>query len=242
MDSERFDPEFRTEGDVVEILERDGERIARIVLAPGTVVEASIPLADVRLGDRVIVDAAMHVTGVHGRPSVEDGRRDAARAPRASGETSQAGSRFRDYEHIVRMAVVFAMGIALFLVWRAWMVPPDFGVYGHYRAGAIADGLQRPMRFAGQAACVECHEDVQQARAAGRHAHVACEACHGPLGQHARGEVDAAPIRPSPRAICISCHAAGSGKPKAFPQVVIQEHSDAGPCTACHDAHAAGVS
>ena len=45
-----------------------------------------------------------------------------------------------------------------------------------------------------------------------------------------------------PRAICISCHAAGSGKPKAFPQVVIQEHSDAGPCTACHDAHAAGVS
>ena len=138
MDSERFDPEFRTEGDVVEILERDGERIARIVLAPGTVVEASIPLADVRLGDRVIVDAAMHVTGVHGRASLEDGRRDAQATVRRAGDgTSQAGIRFRDYEHIVRMAVVFAMGIALFLVWRAWMVPPDFGVYGHYRAGTL---------------------------------------------------------------------------------------------------------
>jgi hypothetical protein len=244
MDSERSDSAFRTEGAVVEILERGGERIARIVLAAGTVVEAAIPRMDIHLGDRVIVDATMRVTRVQGRADMGDGPLETrAAAGRSGGPAGEpAGIRFRDYEHVVRMAIVFVLGIALFLVWRAWMVPPDFGVYGHYRAGAIADGMQRPLRFAGQASCIECHQDVQEVRTGGRHARVACEACHGPLGQHARGEIEAAPVRPSPRAICITCHAAREGKPKAFPQVVVQEHSDAGPCTECHKAHAPGVS
>jgi hypothetical protein len=100
----------------------------------------------------------------------------------------------------------------------------------------------RPSRYAGQAACIDCHTDVQQVRSTGRHVIVACEACHGPLGAHAIGETDVAPIRPSPRAICLTCHTARLGMPATFPKVIVNEHSEAGPCTECHQAHAPGLS
>lgn len=145
--------------------------------------------------------------------------------------------RFRDYEHVLRMAGLFAGAIVLFLAWRAWAVPPDFGKYGHFRAGAIADAASRTPRYAGRAACVECHGDVEQARHGGKHAQIGCEACHGPLGTHARMETADAPIRPNPRAVCLPCHTARAGKPHGFPQVVVQDHSSAGNCTECHVAH-----
>jgi hypothetical protein len=148
----------------------------------------------------------------------------------------------RDYVHVLRMAVVFAAGIASFLIWRAWMVPADFGVYGHYRAGAIAEIAARTPVYAGQAECVTCHDQVQQERLASRHGAIACEACHGPLGPHARGESDAAPIRPSTRGVCLTCHTSRVGMPAKFPKVIVNEHSDAGPCTDCHKAHTPGVS
>ncbi len=145
-------------------------------------------------------------------------------------------NRFRDFEHVLRMAVVFAIGIAAFLVWRSWMVAPDFGRYGHFRAGALDDGMARPIVYAGHAVCLECHGDVGEVRAAGRHAHVACEACHGPLAQHAAGEGEK-PARPQALALCPVCHAARQGKPATFPQVVVQDHMGDTPCTECHQAH-----
>ena len=148
-----------------------------------------------------------------------------------------SGPKWRDYEHVFRVALVFAAAIAAFLIWRAWMVPADFGVYGHFRAGAIKDIAALPVVYAGQAECVACHTDVKEVRQAGRHAKVACEACHGPLGQHARGDTDVAPIRPSTRGVCLTCHTSRVGMPAAFPKIVVKEHSDAGPCTECHKAH-----
>jgi hypothetical protein len=140
------------------------------------------------------------------------------------------------------MAAVFAAGLTLFLLWRSWMVPDDFGTIGHLRTGAIVEAATRTPRFAGQASCVSCHDEAQQVRASGAHAIVRCEACHGPLGEHARGDSDAAPIRPSTRATCLSCHTTRVGMPAAFPRIVPREHSDAGPCTDCHTAHAPGIS
>lgn len=149
--------------------------------------------------------------------------------------------RFRDYEHVLRMAGLFVAAIALFLAWRAWAVPADFGRYGHFRASAITDAAHRTPKYAGREACIECHGDVEQARQGGGHAKIGCEACHGPLGRHARAETDEAPVRPSPRAICLTCHTAHQGKPKSFPQVVVQEHARVGPCTDCHTAHKPGL-
>jgi hypothetical protein len=171
-------------------------------------------------------------------PGSREGAVDEPNAP-SPGDASPAA---RDYAHVLRMAALFAIGIAAFLAWRSWMVPGDFGVYGHYRAGAVAAAAMRPSHYAGQATCIECHTDVQQVRSTGRHAGVACEACHGPLGAHANGETDVAPIRPSPRAVCLTCHTARLGMPATFPKVIVNEHAEAGPCTECHAAHAPGLS
>lgn len=150
-------------------------------------------------------------------------------------------NRLRDFEHVLRIAGIFAIGIGAFLVWRSWMVPADFGKYGHFRPGALDDAMAHPVVFAGQATCVECHSDVGEIRAAGRHAHVACEACHGPLARHAMGEGDK-PARPQALKLCPVCHAARKGKPATFPQVVISDHMGDTPCTECHQAHSPHIS
>ena len=145
-------------------------------------------------------------------------------------------TRFRDYEHVLRIAAIFAVGVVLFIAWRGMMVPSSFYQYGHFRGNALRDVMAQPIRFAGQGACVECHADVGAARAAGPHAHVACEACHGPLARHAAGEGET-PARPQALKLCPVCHAAGQGKPSTFPQVVVQDHMGDTPCTECHQAH-----
>ncbi|MGE5246646.1 MAG: multiheme c-type cytochrome [Betaproteobacteria bacterium] len=148
---------------------------------------------------------------------------------------------FKDREHLIRLAGLFAAGTLLFLVARHYFVPKDFGVYGFYRAGALTDIAAHPIAYAGQAACVECHSDVGDLRATGKHAHVSCESCHGPLAAHASGEVEKPP-RPEGRAICIRCHTASPSKPKAFPQIVLSDHAGDGPCIECHKPHAPTIS
>ena len=148
---------------------------------------------------------------------------------------------FVPFNHVARLALLFALALAAFVVLRSWFVPSDFGVYGHYRAGALDDNRARVVVYAGQGACVECHADVVELRQGGRHTGVRCEACHGPLAAHASGDSDVVPRRPDPRALCISCHARTGGKPAAFPQVIVREHAAEGACTACHPAHKPAV-
>jgi len=145
--------------------------------------------------------------------------------------------RASDYVHLVRMAGLFAIGITAFLVLRWMMVPAGFGELGHYRSGALADNMARPIAYAGQAACIECHADVEAVRAQGRHAGVACESCHGALAAHASNPDGVKPVRPNPRTTCIICHTASISKPKSFPQVVPAEHAPEGSCADCHVVH-----
>lgn len=150
--------------------------------------------------------------------------------------------RFRDYAHVFRMAAIFAAGTVCFLLVRAWLVPEDFGLRGHYRAGALADNRAHPLVFAGRASCAECHDDVVTARQGGRHERVGCEACHGALAAHASAQTDAKPARPDARALCVGCHDAKVGKPAGYPQVHADEHAEQGPCTACHQPHNPAIS
>ena len=145
--------------------------------------------------------------------------------------------RASDYVHLVRMAGLFVVGITAFVVLRWLMVPADFGLLGHYRAGALKDNMARPIVFAGQAVCVECHTDEAAERAKGRHAHVSCESCHGALAAHAGNPDGVKPVRPDPRKTCIICHTASISKPKSFPQVVPAEHAPEGSCATCHVVH-----
>jgi hypothetical protein len=242
MDNERDEQGFSAEGAVVEILERNGERFAKILIKPGTVLELPAAAVDLSLGDRVVVDGSLNITQMRGRPEPAPGAPSPLNGAAHAAADGAARPRLRDYEHVLRMAGVFVVAIVAFLTWRAWMVPSDFGVYGHYRAGAITEIANKTPRYAGQATCVVCHDDAHQVRLTGRHANISCEACHGPLGQHARGETDVAPIRPSSRGVCLTCHTARVGMPRTFPKIIVNEHSEAGPCTDCHKAHAPGLS
>jgi hypothetical protein len=143
----------------------------------------------------------------------------------------------QDREHLVAVAALFVAGLVAFLVVRLMLVPRDFGVYGHYRAGALADNQQRPLAYAGHEACEACHTDVAALHKSGRHARVACEACHGPLLAHAEDPEAAKGRRPEGRELCLGCHLANAAKPKSFPQVDAKEHAGDGTCLACHAPH-----
>ncbi len=148
----------------------------------------------------------------------------------------------KDKEHLARMAGLFAVGVLGFFVLRYFLVPPGFGLYGHYRAGALDDAAARPLHFAGRSTCEACHTDIVAARKGSRHERIACETCHGGLIAHATAAEAVKPVRPDTRTLCVRCHQASAWKPRAFPQINVAEHSADGPCTACHQPHAPKMS
>jgi cytochrome c553 len=135
--------------------------------------------------------------------------------------------RFRDSAHLVRPAVVILLGLGLFLVVRSAVIPKAFGQYGHYRPGALETIRKRPISYAGQQMCVLCHEDEGKVRAEGKHARVACEACHGPLAKHADDPASLVPKLPDVATLCVRCHE-DEGKVRAE-----GKHARVA-CEACH--------
>jgi len=147
------------------------------------------------------------------------------------------GGFFGHKGHLVRVAALFAAGILVFLVLQALLVPKGFGVYGHYRAGALDDNRARPLMHAGRAACVDCHADVWEVLQKGKHGPVHCEACHGPLARHAEDPSAGKAVKPDPKLLCARCHQEGVARPAKFPQVDVAGHAGGESCTSCHKAH-----
>jgi predicted CXXCH cytochrome family protein len=146
--------------------------------------------------------------------------------------------RFRDVEHLIRLVLLFAVGTLLFLGARVLLVPAGFGMYGHFRPGALDDNAARAPLYAGRARCAECHDEVVKKKAGDKHAGVGCESCHGPLAAHANDPDAIKPERPKVAGLCVRCHAAVQSRPASFPQVDPQPHSEGAPCNDCHDPHA----
>jgi hypothetical protein len=144
---------------------------------------------------------------------------------------------FKDREHYLRAAILLAAGVAAFLVFRTIMVPKGFGMYGHYREGALTDNRARALVFAGRSACEECHADVAELRMGSRHERVNCEACHGALAAHAVDPGAVTPKLPEGGSLCLTCHAQNVARPVSFPQVDPQDHAGNDPCTSCHRPH-----
>jgi len=135
------------------------------------------------------------------------------------------------------MAAVLVGGALLFVVVRGVLVPDDFGVWGHYRGGALDENRNSPIVYAGATACVECHDDVEAERAASRHRIIRCEACHGPLARHADDPTEYTPTLPDAATLCLRCHRSVVARPAGFPQVEPAEHAEGEPCDACHHPH-----
>lgn len=143
----------------------------------------------------------------------------------------------RDSGHLIRPAVVLLAALGLFVVIRSAVIPKAFGQYGHYRPAALEAIRARPISYAGQDTCVMCHDEQGKVRAAGKHAHVACEACHGPLAKHADDPTANIPKLPVVADLCRRCHEKDAAKPRGFPQVVTAEHSGGVDCNSCHQPH-----
>jgi len=144
---------------------------------------------------------------------------------------------FHDSVHLVRPALVLLAGLGVFLLLRGAVIPKDFGKYGHFRPGALDLVRSHPIAYAGQDTCAACHDDQVNARKAGKHARVACEACHGPQAKHADDPTANVPKLPDVATLCKSCHEQDAAKPKWFPQVVTAEHSAGMSCKDCHKPH-----
>ena len=144
---------------------------------------------------------------------------------------------FRNAGHLIRPALVLLAGLGAFLVLRALVVPKDFGKYGHYRAAALDMIAARPIAYAGHEQCVMCHDAEGKVHSSGKHARVACEACHGPLAQHADDPAAHVPKLPDVANLCRRCHEKDAAKPQGFPQVDTVAHSQGMVCDSCHQPH-----
>ena len=151
-------------------------------------------------------------------------------------------SEFKDREHLFRAAGLLLAFVLAFIVLRSLFVPEGFGALGHYRAAALDEVRAREVTFAGQPACAECHQDVLDAKAAGAHKTVHCEACHEALAKHAEAPDQVTPTLPEPRVLCIRCHERSVARPRSFPQIEPAEHAGESSCTDCHVPHVPGIS
>jgi transcription elongation factor Elf1 len=143
----------------------------------------------------------------------------------------------RNTEHLMRVVVLLAIGVVAFLIIRHFVVPPNFGEYGHFRPASLNEIRARPVKFAGHQTCETCHVDQAEMKSKGKHATVACEACHGALEAHAQDPTSVVPKLPDTKILCARCHEANQAKPKWFPQVKTAEHSNGLACNTCHQPH-----
>lgn len=146
-------------------------------------------------------------------------------------------SKFKDAEHLVRLAGALVVVLAVFVLIRAHFIPKSFGEYGHYRGNALAELSSKPISYAGHQACEDCHSDEFNLKKTGKHAGVNCEACHGPLAKHVEDPASVVPQLPDTSVLCPRCHEENLAKPKDFPQVVSASHSGGVACKNCHQPH-----
>ena len=148
-------------------------------------------------------------------------------------------------KHIIRAVGLLVVAAVVFVFGRHFAEPRSFGEHGHYRADSVDEYKALPSTHGVVGACAECHDEEAEAHAAGEHASVSCEVCHGPLRTHVIDDEVVAPMPVDQSSdLCARCHQYLVARPKTFPQVVLRDHvTEKGgefgetQCVECHDAH-----
>ena len=140
-------------------------------------------------------------------------------------------------DQVVRVSILFIVAIVALVVVRQQLIPESFGELGHYRAEAVTVAAELPIHYAGQQACVECHDDTAEIKASSYHRSLTCEGCHGPAADHVEDPTEVLPLVPGGRSTCIRCHAYRPSRPTGFPQIIENLHNPMEPCMSCHDPH-----
>lgn len=141
-------------------------------------------------------------------------------------------------DQVIRLAVLFVCAAIVMVVVRQVLIPPSFGKYGHYRADAIDVAAAQDIKYAGWSACVECHDEIEQAKSKSYHRSLSCEVCHGAAADHVKDPEGHAPVVPRKRGeACLYCHSYLASRPTGFPQIIERLHNPLEPCISCHNPH-----
>lgn len=127
--------------------------------------------------------------------------------------------------------------IFIFLVVRHFLMPASFGQYGHYRGDSLRSAVSREVKYGGETACTECHDDIYVSKYKSYHRGVTCEVCHGPAYSHTQDPYEYKPPAPRTRAYCPLCHGYNPTRPTGFPQIDPVRHNPGKPCISCHNPH-----
>ncbi len=96
------------------------------------------------------------------------------------------------------------------LVIKRLLLPKSFGVYGPYRADAIAEAALVPVRHGTNASCLKCHPYEEKTHKKGRHQTISCEFCHGPFADHITDGKKSGPLPVKKgkeiTTLCLRCH------------------------------------
>ena len=160
-------------------------------------------------------------------------------------------------KHIVRL--IFLIGIlgAAILGARAIFIDKSFGIYGHYRADAVAEIAADAPIYQGAASCQSCHRERYAMWSNGVHKVVTCETCHGAGAKHPSTEPAALAATADQRMhshiaaerldhvnlvtpadtvkLCTLCHEKMPGRPATQRQIEASRHAPGMQCTVCHN-------
>jgi len=159
-------------------------------------------------------------------------------------------------KHIVRLLLLMATAGVVMLGARFYFLDKSFGVYGHYRADAVAEIAADTPIYQGAAYCQSCHHERFDQWSAGIHKVVNCETCHGAAGKHPKikppvaSDMRAHNLMASSRydkfnlsvpadavKLCTLCHEKMPGRPAIQRQIEVNAHAGGQACTVCHNAH-----
>ncbi len=141
-------------------------------------------------------------------------------------------------QQIKSLLILFLILMAIFIIGRRFFIPKTFGLYGHYRAAVVDSIMNDSLKYAGQHACAECHDDIYEMKQKVFHRNVSCETCHGAAYAHTQAPDEHTLPAPRERGYCILCHSYNPSRPTGFPQIEPLTHNPLKSCMSCHDPHA----
>jgi ribosomal protein S27AE len=140
-------------------------------------------------------------------------------------------------EQAVRIVVVFIVLAAVLFVVRQFIIPPEMKDMTLIHTATMEREADKEIKYAGAAACSQCHEKQQEVKKTGYHRDLSCESCHGAAQKHVDNPTEVKPTSPRKRDYCVYCHSYNSSRPTGFPQINPETHNPRKPCITCHNPH-----
>ncbi len=149
---------------------------------------------------------------------------------------------------LVCISIIVMAGIGF--LFKNLLTPDSFGVYGYYRADAIKEAVEVPIRHGTNDSCFKCHAFEAKIHKAGLHKTISCEFCHGTYADHVTDgkKTGTLPVKTGDQitSLCLRCHNTEikARSEKVIKTVAIPDHLRdqhvklTHNCSQCHNVHA----